>query len=191
MTVRMDGKGRVLGRAMRPVALVGAIALALGARALPWSLAGASLAFPVFVGLNPERFSPPTLPSSGSGMERAGTGRFASLAPLIDRSAPRAGEGAASGEGGAQARRPPPPSEPWLDPRPTGALPRPYRVRAMAGGAVLIVDGTGARVVRPGGVLPSGERLVRVEDGRLVTRPPTGASPAQGVRANVASKGEG
>ena len=158
----------------------------------PWAVAGVALAFPLYVASNPHRFGPPRLQAvADDATGFAGTGMFASLPPLVDRSAERAADAPASlapGDGAMARRRSPP--APFLDSKPVGAIARrSFRVRAVAGGSVLVVDAAGARAVAPGERLPSGEWLVRARpDGLLVTRGPLDRgrpSPAQGPRVIV------
>ena len=167
----------------------------------PWLVAGAALALPIHVVLHPERFGAERLASplpTGQVGFAPGDGRFATLAPLVDRAVRGAGTSAPDGiDGGTQLRRPPlqtSPATPVERAPPTSLS---YRVRAVAGSAVLVVDRRGAHVVRPGEALPSGERLAFVRpDGTPIVRStvgsvdaPAAASPAQGWRAKLSANG--
>lgn len=167
----------------------------------PWAVVGLAVAFPLHVGMNPERFGNARLVSPlapGRPLSLDGAGGFGSLGPLVDRSPVRPGTERPTQGGTTQARRPRlvaavEPS-PDLDYGAVGSIGARFRVRAVSGGAVLVVDGRGARVVRAGEALPSGAVLVRVEaDGTLVTRPDDVQlddmrpdSPAQARAASVA-----
>ena len=167
--------------------------------AIGWGfVAAASAAFPVYVALNPDKFGPERIASPIEGdpdpMAREGGGRFAALRPLIDRSPPAPAEpgvepNAALGDGAMVRRVAPPVAEriaPHVPARPTF---RRYDVRALARGAVLVDDGDGLALYRPGDVLPDGSRLVRADKGGLRVEPPAepAPSPASPAQADAGS----